>query len=158
MIQTIEELSANAWPALHTILYDGWILRFANGYTRRANSVLPLYLSQLPLQEKIAACEDLYRLRGLPPLFKLAGRTQSHQLHALLGEQGYKAQADTSVQIADLRAWTDGVSPDIQLSSVKNPEWEQAFQSISGIRQDQQESHAQILAAIILRNVSPPSC
>jgi hypothetical protein len=34
MIKTFEELLLNMWPALQTKLYDGWILRFANGYTK----------------------------------------------------------------------------------------------------------------------------
>jgi hypothetical protein len=40
---TIEELSMNAWPSIQTVLLDGWILRMSNGYTKRANSVNPLY-------------------------------------------------------------------------------------------------------------------
>jgi len=45
MIQRIEELSMNALPALSTVFLNGWILRFSNGYTRRANSVNPIYPS-----------------------------------------------------------------------------------------------------------------
>ena len=41
-IQTIEELSLNALPCLQQILDDGWVLRLAEGYTKRANSVTPL--------------------------------------------------------------------------------------------------------------------
>jgi len=42
-IRSVEERSLNAWPSLHQMLYDGWVLRFSNGYTRRANSVSPIY-------------------------------------------------------------------------------------------------------------------
>ncbi|MDB5085123.1 MAG: family N-acetyltransferase, partial [Bacilli bacterium] len=35
----IEELTLNNWQPLQTMLYDGWLLRFAGGYTKRANSV-----------------------------------------------------------------------------------------------------------------------
>lgn len=38
-----EELSMNAHPAIKTHVYDGWLLRFANGYTNRANSVNMIY-------------------------------------------------------------------------------------------------------------------
>lgn len=41
----LEELSMNALPALQTILYDGWVIRFADGYSNRANSVNPIYPS-----------------------------------------------------------------------------------------------------------------
>lgn len=45
--KTIEELSLSHWQPLSTLLYDGWVLRFAKGYTKRANSVQPIYDSTL---------------------------------------------------------------------------------------------------------------
>ena len=50
MIRLIEELSLNAWPALQTVLYDGWVLRFADGYTRDNTPALHLY-RKLAFQE-----------------------------------------------------------------------------------------------------------
>jgi hypothetical protein len=63
MIRTLEELGMNAWPSLQTVLYDGWVSRFSEGYTRRANSAHPLYPSRVDVQDKIAACEKMYRKR-----------------------------------------------------------------------------------------------
>jgi hypothetical protein len=67
----IEESSLGAWPALLDSDFDGWRLRFADGYTRRANSITPLSPSRLALEDKIAACECLYAERGLPAIFRL---------------------------------------------------------------------------------------
>ena len=53
-IRTIEEAGLNAWPAHQQTLYDGWVLRFADGYTKRANSANSVYRSTLALAGKIA--------------------------------------------------------------------------------------------------------
>ena len=102
MIRTIEELALNAWPPLQTLLLDGWVVRFANGYTRRANSVNPLYSSEQDADAKIRACEQLYRDRGLKVVFKMTAASQPDGLDALLAAQGYEIDAPTSVQLMDL--------------------------------------------------------
>ena len=67
----IEEAGLNSWPALQQLLFDGWLVRFAQGYTKRANSVTPLYPSLQPYEEKIAWCEHIYKEKQLPPVFRL---------------------------------------------------------------------------------------
>jgi hypothetical protein len=84
----IEELSMNAHPALKTALYDGWVLRFSNGYTKRANSVNPIYPSALPFEEKIEHCENAYHRQNLPVVFKLTSELAG-TLDSLLENRGY---------------------------------------------------------------------
>jgi N-acetylglutamate synthase len=87
----IEEASLNTWPALQQMLFDGWVMRFSNGYTRRANSITPLYTSLLPAQEKFVACENLYRTKQLPTIFRLLSFSSiANDLDALLAQQGYQ--------------------------------------------------------------------
>ena len=74
MIRSIEELSMNAWPAMQTLHYDGWVLRFADGYTKRANSVYPLYPSEINVDEKIDFCESFYRRPGPADRFQIDRR------------------------------------------------------------------------------------
>ena len=54
-----EELSMNAHPSIKTQLFDGWVLRFADGYTNRANSVNPLYPSEMAIEEKNSLAKGL---------------------------------------------------------------------------------------------------
>src|SRR5947209_20528832 len=56
----IELAALASWPALTDTDFDGWRLRFSDGYTRRANSITPIGRSCLPLEQKIDACERLY--------------------------------------------------------------------------------------------------
>ena len=38
-VRRLEELAFRSWPALETRDIAGWRLRFAGGYTKRANSI-----------------------------------------------------------------------------------------------------------------------
>src|SRR5690349_24012374 len=98
MITAIEEVSLNAWASLQTMLYDGWVIRFANGYTKRANSVNPLYPSNIDIEEKLRFCENLYREKNLPLVFKLTPLVYPHDLDERLAERGYQRDSRTSVQ------------------------------------------------------------
>src|ERR1700730_7737001 len=94
----IEEAGLNSWPALQQLLFDGWLLRFAQGYTKRANSVTPLYPSLLPAEEKIARCEHLYKENQLPAIFRLLSFSgESQQLDQLLAQRGYSVLDRTLV-------------------------------------------------------------
>jgi N-acetylglutamate synthase len=104
LIRNFEELSLNAWPSLQTMSYDGWILRFADGYTKRANSVNPLYFSNLAIDEKIHFCEFVYQKRNLPVVFKMTSSVYPLDLDRQLHARGYQIDSATSVQTIDLNA------------------------------------------------------
>jgi N-acetylglutamate synthase len=99
---SIEEMSLSGWPALQTVVYDGWILRFAEGHSKRSNSVNPLYASTIGLGEKIEACEAAYAASGLPTIFKILDVPSHAELDAALAERGYARIDETVVRTLDL--------------------------------------------------------
>ena len=100
MLRSMEESALNSWPALQQMLYDGWVLRFSKGYTKRANSVNPLYLSRLESIPKVAVCENLYRERSMPPIFRLTPLAPE-DLDSILDVRGYKRIDPTLVMRRD---------------------------------------------------------
>jgi ribosomal protein S18 acetylase RimI-like enzyme len=98
----LEELTLNALPALRVLHYDGWLLCQSEGFTRRANSVQSLYPGVLPLEEKIAVCEQVYSEAGMPTVFKLVEGASSPALDRALDARGYQRSGDTFVQTASL--------------------------------------------------------
>jgi len=102
MVRTLEEVSMNAWPASETIVYDGWVLRFAGGYTRRANSIYPLYPSTYDIASKIEHCRQIYEASGLGPVYKLTRHVYPADLDTVLDNHGYRREAPTSVQTLSL--------------------------------------------------------
>ena len=114
-IRFFERIAANGHVPLETMDYDGWELRFAEGYTGRANSVLPLGPSQIAVEDKVAVCEEHYHSRGLPASFKLTGRDM--ELDRFLEAQGYAKLTPTDVMTLELAAKEDatakpGASPE----------------------------------------------
>jgi ribosomal protein S18 acetylase RimI-like enzyme len=150
MIRTFEELGLNAWPSLQTVVYDGWILRFAHGYTRRANSINPLYPFTLNAADKIKTCEELYRGRGLNVVFKMTqGGVYPQDLDAVLAEQGYAVDAPTSLQVLDLADWPASSAQDVTLTTTLDDEWLAAFCRLSSLDEQRAQTLRQILNAIV---------
>lgn len=88
----------NAWPALEQVLLDGWVLRAAAGYTKRANSANPTYPAiSADLADKIAQCEAFYAARGLPAIFRLTSFGCPPGLDKALADRGYERLDETLV-------------------------------------------------------------
>jgi ribosomal protein S18 acetylase RimI-like enzyme len=149
MIRKIEELSMNAWPALQTLHYDGWVLRFAAGYTKRANSVYPLYPSRTGLDEKIRACELLYRARNLPAVFKLTRDSAPEELDASLDALGYRVDSPTSVQLLDISQEKFRTDGDVKLANKETKAWHEAFARMNNVSPENSTTHESILRAIL---------
>jgi len=121
MIRSIEELSMNAWPSLQTHLYDGWILRVSNGYTKRANSVNLLYQSQINIEQKIDYCKKFYKNLDLPVIYKVTLDSDSLVIDERLKELGYSKIDETSVRILDLTSYNHNLTSEISLKLTQ--EW-----------------------------------
>ncbi len=141
-IRDMEELAINAWPALQTMLYDGWVLRFADGYTRRANSVNPLYGSALPLLEKIGFCEAEYRSRNIPVVFKITPASIPDDIDAVLEKRGYSREAETVLRVLELAdhefRMAEGAEAEYRLSG----RWFEGFCSCTGTTDEKAKTTA----------------
>jgi ribosomal protein S18 acetylase RimI-like enzyme len=143
----IEEVSLNAWPALNTLFYDGWILRFANGYTKRANSVTPLHPGELDANAKIDFCVQQYRRHGLRPIFRLARVNYISGIDAKLATRAYEKFDQTSVQARPLPGEFELSAPAVVVDLIT---WLQLFHDLNPGRKDL-ETHEAILRRVIGR-------
>ena len=98
-IRTLEKKAANGWMAFETHEYDGWEMRFGNGYTGRANSVSVYEDSTKRLEDKVVYCENLYKAQGLPCNFKVTDADK--ELSEYLLNRGYKVVTPSDVMILD---------------------------------------------------------
>jgi ribosomal protein S18 acetylase RimI-like enzyme len=152
-IRQIEERSLNAWPSLGTLYFDGWILRFSEGYTRRANSVNPIYKSTLDVQEKIAACETFYTQKDLKTVFKLTPAVCPSDLDTVLAQKDYILDAPTSVQTVHLANVAAPTLDSVVVSNDLTDDWLKVFCRLNHIDPD----YIPIMQSM-LRNILRPCC
>lgn len=88
-----EEACLNGWPALQSVMLDGWQLRFSRGHTKRANSISLLWPSSLDIEGKIRSCERLYERHGLATIFRLS-TTNAENIDTALDTAGYGPRED----------------------------------------------------------------
>lgn len=119
----VEDACLNAWPALKEIFYDGWLIRLAEGHTRRTNSVNVLHAGVLPIAEKVAHCERLYAAHGLPPIFRLRS-TDDPALEQALASQGYSAADESCTLYKDFAGGIAAPAGEVDLlEGAPSAEW-----------------------------------
>lgn len=146
-IRTLECRAFNAWPALQTLVHDGWILRFARGHTKRANSVNAVWPCREPLDARIAHAEALYRRHGLPPTFRVTPLAEPG-LDAALAARGYAFVDPTIVMQAMLG---DPAAPvaGVTIAGDPRPHWFDAFTKATGAQPESAAILGEMLGRIV---------
>lgn len=122
----LEAVASRAWPATETAALGGWTLRFAGGFTRRANSVLAGGDPGLPLDEALERVVRWYGARGATPYVQLP---DSSPYAARLDARGWVREADTVVRVAPLAPLTRLPRParEVALSRTPDEAWLAAY-------------------------------
>ncbi|MGW4037997.1 GNAT family N-acetyltransferase [Streptomyces sp. NPDC004778] len=102
--QELAAVTARAWQPVESEALGDWRLRAAGGFTRRANSALPLGDPGLPLGEAFGRVRRWYEARGLPAYVQTATGAEGTQelLCAELEEHGWRREVSAEVRIAAL--------------------------------------------------------
>lgn len=152
VLAQIEDAALDAWPAPREMFCDGWLLRFAKGYTKRANSVNVRYESRRPLAGKIAFCEDIYDREGLPVIFRLPDPfTSKAMLNALEGA-GYQLFDPTFVLGQKIKQV--GLSPEeVTFTQMDSGAWINLRAELTNTPLRYWEIHREILSVIVPQKV-----
>lgn len=128
LLAHIERAALRAYPALEEEDLDGWLLRYAEGYARRTNSVQPVSHTSEVLA-KVAAAEAWYEARGIPITFRMTRAAQPPDLDLLLESRRYFRQDATSVQTLDLAGHNFARDRRIEITDMPTGDW---FETIMG--------------------------
>ncbi len=144
----IEEAGLNAMQTQRQLFYDGWVLRLSPGKAKRGRSVNAHFGSKLPLDGKIAHCEDVYAACQLPALFRITPFSQPADLAAALERRGYVPFDPTFVQaveLADMPSFRPRA--DVELISASVAQFVEAIGDIRGSSRRERDAHLERLQA-----------
>lgn len=149
-VRSLEHLAFNAWPALRTLVQDDWILRFADGYTKRANSVNALAAGRdtprVELEHRIAQAEAHYRRQEIRCVFRITP-LMDPRVGPLLQAKGWDAFDETIVMAADLVGCP---APEkVTVAAARNDVWSAGYMTFNGVPPDRQAIHDRMLDAIV---------
>jgi GNAT superfamily N-acetyltransferase len=120
----LEAIAYEVWRAPEVVELDGWRLRYAHGFTGRANSVWPNGEGTMPLDEKLDHVESWYRERSLPPMFQLTEAAKPRGLDDALAARGYERRGGPmSVQTASLEDVVARTHGDATVSEHLDDDW-----------------------------------
>lgn len=143
----IENYTMRHWPAHEVIDYDGWNINFSSGYTKRANSINVLNASSIPLDIKMTYCEDFYKAKHLPTIFKLTSFQLVDELDKQLENRGYIKIDESYVLTAQLAHINISVTHSHSVEQSSNPteEWLNFHFKSKGLSQAHKEAFIHIL-------------
>ncbi|MEU9186428.1 GNAT family N-acetyltransferase [Streptomyces sp. NPDC048484] len=125
----LARVAARAWQPVERERLGEWELRAASGFTRRANSVLPLGDPGVPLDEALSLVREWYAARGLPAYTQTATGAEGTQepLCAELEARGWVREVTAELWIGALAPVADLPDPDpertVTLSRAADEGW-----------------------------------
>ncbi|WP_199545751.1 GNAT family N-acetyltransferase [Streptomyces sp. N35] len=102
--EELARVAARSWQPVESESLGRWELRAADGFTRRANSVLALGDPGMPLDQALAVVRKWYGERGLPAFVQTStGAEGTHELLcAELESRGWAPETHAQVRIGAL--------------------------------------------------------
>lgn len=140
-----EERLVNCWPALDTLLMEGWAVRFANGYSGRANSASAVRVGARMDPALMTEIAGFFRGHGLAPAIRLTPLAEAG-LEAQLVAAGWTVASQSIGMIAD-RPIAGPIHPGLAIIPVPPDGW------IAGVSalQEPRKRNPDHLAAILSR-------
>lgn len=148
-----EASAARGWPALETVENGPWTLRFASGYTKRANSVQALG-DPWPADgdQRVRAAEEAYLVRGLAPTFKVPGHPAWAPLDQALEHRGYRLITPSQVLTLDLEGFSQannsGAPPAGVVETGFTPRWLEGLFAANAVPADQLDAARSMARAV----------
>lgn len=129
----LHQVMAQGWRAPEQATAGGWLLRGAGGFTRRANSALPLVTPPPP--GSLAVVEDWYAVRGLPARVQVPATPAFAELDGELAAAGWTSDSRAHVmtsEIGPVLRLAPAAAVEVALDDAPDDAWLATYRQDSG--------------------------
>lgn len=141
----IEKAGFRSWPALEESESDGIVLRFSNGYTKRANSVNLLQKQVSDFDSLVGRYEQYFQDKNLPCIFRLTSFSENQRFDSYLEEAGY-SYLDRSLVLE--RSIENDNFKEVCFPELNSRAWVKSFCKISELSFDKHLTHLEMIDRI----------
>ena len=99
LLSRIEDAGLNASAPPQQRWVDGWLVRFSPGKAQRARCINAVAEGRMPLEQRLALCEALYRQCGLRLLVRVTPFSRPAAFDDWLAQRGFEAYGATRVMV-----------------------------------------------------------
>ena len=145
----LEALYTAAWPALRQETVGDWLLKFAPGVSRRANSANPRRADIRNVEASIEDCARRYRANGIPALFRILSVLEP-QAGARLDRLGYRPEGETVNLFARIEDAVARQDDAVTIESRPSEAWLSAMTALQGHDGDRAETYRRIVRSIAI--------
>jgi ribosomal protein S18 acetylase RimI-like enzyme len=154
-IKIFQEYLINSWPAKHYYFINGWILRFTEGVTSRANSVFPIYYTgtQESLDYDIKLVEKAYNAHNLIPIYTIPEYHEPYNLEEELLKRGYSSFDHTSalgIRIEEIQRMNINEEFDYNFTNSRTEEFSKFLAKFSKRNENEQKVIQELNQRIII--------
>lgn len=142
-IAELELLAHRTWPCRQESTLGAWTLRTADGFTRRANSCLPIGNPSMPITDAVDQVESWYRDRRIEPCFKILPGIDP-ELDALLASQGWTVATPSRTLLRKLVDAGSAPAAELSASAIPDVDWLRTVSLWDGESPDKSRRHAEL--------------
>lgn len=153
----LERSMLTSWPALSTSFDGDWVIRIADGMTKRSNSVTCLGSDPSDLDLRTDRVEVIYERYDLPPVFRLSPLAPPALTDAL-DHRGWDRLDESIVMTLDLAAFAakghdeePHDAAEMGITDLADAAWLAGCQRIDGLSDRQTEALSLMLGRLLPR-------
>jgi N-acetylglutamate synthase len=122
LIAACEERIVNCWPALETMLIGDWVVRFAKGYSGRANAATAIRPGAGMDGKTLAHIVGLYRAAGITPRIRMTPLVDPG-FAAALAKAGWRNDSVSNGMIRESGRFAAAPNPRLVIAPGPESQW-----------------------------------